>query len=135
MAVRAVRGATQLDADDRDHLLGRTAELVRAVISANHLSTDDLISIVFTVTPDLTCEFPAYAVRSLGITDVPLLCSTEIAVPGALPRVVRLMAHIETDVARSDVKHVYLHGAKTLRTDLTGAVRAEDEAHLPKDEG
>jgi chorismate mutase len=131
VAVRAVRGATQLDADEREHLLERTAELVRSMLDANDLTSDDLISIVFTVTPDLHCEFPAYAVRSLGITDVPLLCSTEIGVPGALARVVRVMAHVETDIPRADVKHVYLHGAKTLRTDLTGAVRAEDAAHLP----
>lgn len=135
VSVRAVRGATQLDWDDREQLLERTAELLRGVLSANHLTSDDLISIVFTVTPDLSCEFPAYAVRSLGITDVPLLCATEIDVPGALPRIVRLMAHVETDVPRSEVRHVYLHGAKTLRTDLTGAVRAEDAAHLPEDEG
>jgi chorismate mutase len=73
---------------------------------------------LFTATPDLTSEFPAYAARKMGLTDVPLLCATEIAVPGAMPRVLRLMAHVETDLPRADIRHVYLRGAAALRTDL-----------------
>ncbi|MFB4307597.1 chorismate mutase [Actinomadura sp. GTD37] len=118
MAVRAVRGATQIDADDRDQILEATTELVSAVMSRNELSTDDVISVIFTVTPDLTAEFPALAARKLGFHEVPLLCATEIGVPGALPRVIRLMAHIETGRARSDVQHVYLRGATALRLDI-----------------
>ena len=118
MAVRAVRGATQVDADDRDEILTATAELVRAVLDRNRLEPDQLISVVFTATPDLTAEFPAYAARAMGITDVPLLCATEIAVPGAMPRVIRLLAHVDCDLARADVRHVYLRGAGALRTDL-----------------
>jgi len=118
VAVRAVRGATQLDADDREHLLERTSEMVQAVLDRNALTQDHLISIIFTATPDLVSEFPAYAARSLGITDVPLLCARELDVAGALPRVVRLLAHVETGLGRSDVQHVYLHGARALRTDL-----------------
>ncbi|TDD76816.1 chorismate mutase [Actinomadura darangshiensis] len=118
MAVRAVRGATQIDADDRDQILEATAELVSAVMFRNELSTDDVISVIFTVTPDLTTEFPALAARKLGFHDVPLLCATEIGVPGALPRVIRLMAHIETGRPRSDVQHVYLRGATALRLDI-----------------
>ena len=87
MAVRAVRGAIQLDVDEREHLLACTRELVTEVLRANDLPTDDLISIVFTVTADLRSEFPALAARELGLGDVPLLCTTEIDVPGALPRV------------------------------------------------
>jgi chorismate mutase len=118
VAVRAVRGATQLEVDEREHLLERTAELVRAVLDRNGIAADDLISIVFTATPDLTSEFPAYAARSIGITDVPLLCARELDVADAMPRVVRLLAHVQTDLRRADVRHVYLHGARALRIDL-----------------
>jgi len=118
MAVRAIRGAIQLDVDEREHLLSCTRELVTEVLRANAIHTDDLISIIFTVTADLRSEFPALAARELGLGDVPLLCTTEIDVPGALPRVVRLMAHAETERARADVRHVYLRGAVVLRRDL-----------------
>lgn len=118
MPVRAVRGATQVDRDDRDEILEAVGELVTEVLARNELSTDDLISIVFTATPDVTAEFPAYAARLAGITDVPLLCASEIAVPGALPRVLRLLAHVETDRSRAELRHVYLRGAASLRTDL-----------------
>lgn len=118
MAVRAVRGATQVSADDRELLLTAAAELVQEVLDRNGLVPDDLISVVFTATPDLRSEFPAYAARQLGITDVPLLCATEIDVPGAMPRVVRLLAHVETTRSRAELRHVYLHGAAALRTDL-----------------
>ena len=118
MAVRAVRGAIQVDADDRDEILQGAAELVTEVLHRNHIDPADLISILFTATPDLTAEFPAYAARQMGLTDVPLLCTTEIAVPGSMPRVLRLMAHVETPLTRGDIRHVYLRGAAALRTDL-----------------
>ena len=116
--VRAVRGAIQVDHNDRDEILQGTSELVTEVLARNAIEPDDLISIVFTATPDLTAEFPAYAARLMGLTDVPLLCTTEIAVPGAMPRVLRLMAHVDTDRPRSEIRHVYLRGAAALRTDL-----------------
>lgn len=118
MAVRAVRGAIQVDSDSRDEILEGSAELVKAVLERNGLASDDIISILFTATPDLTAEFPAYAARLLGLTDVPLMCASEIAVPGAMPRVLRLLAHVETSRDRADLRHVYLRGAATLRTDL-----------------
>ncbi|WP_131737375.1 chorismate mutase [Actinomadura roseirufa] len=118
MAVRAVRGATQIDADERDQILSATAELVAEVMARNELSTDDVISVIFTVTPDLTAEFPALAARKLGFHEVPLLCATEIGVPHALPRVIRLMAHVETARPRSEIQHVYLRGATALRLDI-----------------
>jgi len=118
MAVRAVRGAIQVDTDDREEILKGTAELVTEVLHRNNIDPADLISIVFTATPDLTAEFPAYAARQMGLTDVPLLCTTEIAVPGSMPRVLRLMAHVETPLTRGDIRHVYLRGAAALRTDL-----------------
>jgi chorismate mutase len=118
VAVRAVRGATQVDADDRDRILEATAELVTEVMNRNALTTDDVISVVFTATPDLSAEFPALAARKLGFHEVPLLCASEIDVPHALPRVIRLMAHIETDRPRSAIQHVYLRGAAALRLDI-----------------
>jgi len=118
MAVRAIRGATQVEADDREQVLEATAELVSAVISRNDLDEADLISILFTATPDLTSEFPALAARELGLGEVPLMCATEIAVPHALPRVLRLMAHVETSRSRAEVQHVYLRGAVALRRDI-----------------
>ena len=118
MAVRAGRGAIQVDADERQQLLDATTELLRAVLDRNGLGQEDLISVVFTATPDLVSEFPAYAARQLGFVDVPLMCATEIAVAGAMPRVVRLLAHVETDLPRAAVHHVYLRGAAALRRDL-----------------
>ena len=118
MPVRAVRGATQVDGNDRDEVIEATAELVRAVLDRNGIATTDLISVIFTATPDLTAEVPAYAARAIGITDVPFLCATEIDVPGAMPRVIRLLAHVETSLDRGEIRHVYLHGAAALRTDL-----------------
>ena len=118
MAVRAIRGATQVDADKRELILDATRELVSAVIERNGLHHDDLISILFTATPDLVSEFPALAARELGLGDVPLICATEIDVPHALPRVLRLMAHVETDRPRSEIQHVYLRGAVALRRDI-----------------
>src|SRR3954467_5471250 len=118
MAVRAVRGAIQVEANERDEILQGTSELVAEVLHRNRIDPGDLISIVFTATPDLTAEFPAYAARLMGMTDVPLLCATEIAVPGAMPRVLRLLAHVETDLARGEIAHPYLRGAAALRRDL-----------------
>ncbi len=118
MAVRAVRGATQVDRDDRDEVLDATTELLQAVLAKNDLQADDLISVIFTATPDICSEFPAYAARQMGITDVPLLCASELDVPGAMPRVLRLLAHVETERSRGEVRHVYLRGAAALRTDL-----------------
>jgi chorismate mutase len=104
--------------NDRAEILAGTAELVTEVMNRNDLSTDDVISVIFTATPDLTAEFPALAARKLGFQEVPLLCASEIDVPGAMPRVVRLMMHIETSKPRSAMQHVYLHGAAALRLDI-----------------
>ena len=118
MAVRAIRGATQVDADERQAILDCTAELVTQVMDRNRLSTDEVISVLFSATPDLSAEFPALAARKLGFQEVPLLCCSEISVPGAMPRVVRLMMHVETNVDRADIQHVYLRGAAALRLDI-----------------
>jgi chorismate mutase len=118
MAMRAIRGATQLDSDDRDHLLVSVEELIREIFAQNEVDTDRLVSMILTATPDLHSEFPALAARQLGIGDVPLLCAQEIDVSGAMPRVIRVMVHIESDVPRSEIRHVYLRGAAALRRDL-----------------
>jgi chorismate mutase len=125
--VRAVRGATQLDVDERDHMLERVAEMVLDVMSANGLEVDDFISVIFTATDDLVSEFPAYAARRLGFGDIPLICARELEIAGSMPRVVRMMAHVETDLPRSDITHVYLHGAAALRKDLTRVRELPDE--------
>ena len=118
MAVRAIRGAVQVDANDAAAILEGASELVTEVMRRNQLIPEDVISVVFTATADLNAEFPALAARKLGFQDVPLLCCTEIDVPGALPRVVRLMMHVETAKTRSQIQHVYLRGATALRLDI-----------------
>jgi chorismate mutase len=118
VTVRAIRGAIQVDADQREAILEGTAELIAEVMSRNELTADDVISVLFTATPDLTAEFPALAARKTGFHAVPLMCATEIPVTGAMPRVVRLMAHVETDRPRSEIQHVYLRGAVALRLDI-----------------
>jgi chorismate mutase len=99
-------------------MLERVAEMVTELIEANGLDVDDFISVIFTATSDLVSEFPAYAARRLGFADIPLMCARELEVEGSMPRVVRMMAHVETDLARADITHVYLHGAAALRRDL-----------------
>ena len=118
MAVRAIRGATCLEVDEAGHMRERVVELVQAMLDRNDLGLTDLISVIFTATPDLRSDFPAAAARSVGLGDVPLLCAQELDVPGALPRVVRVLAHAETERLRGDVTHVYLRGAEVLRQDL-----------------
>lgn len=127
MRVRAVRGATQLDEDTREHMLERVAEMVLDVMGSNDLSVDDFISIFFTATEDLNAEFPAYAARRLGFDDVPLMCARELEIEGSMPRVVRMLAHVETHLSRAEVTHVYLHGAARLRRDLTRVREVPDE--------
>ena len=117
-AVRAVRGAIQLDVDEREQVLSATRELVLSIFGANSLTKDDVISIMFTATPDIRSEFPAVAARELGLGDVPLMCTQELDIVGAMPRVIRLMAHVNTSLPRDQITHVYLRGATALRRDL-----------------
>lgn len=118
MAVRAIRGATQLTADDAGEMADAVGELIAAMLQRNGITAAELISVILTATPDLRSTFPATAARGLGLGDVPLLSAQEIDVTGALPRVVRVMAHAELDVERGQVRHVYLRGAQVLRQDL-----------------
>lgn len=118
MTIRAIRGATTIEVDEREHLHERTTELVLAMLRENGITTDDVISIFFTATPDVVSEFPAAAVRGIGLGDVPLMCAVEMNVTGALKRVIRVMANAELDLPRAEVKHIYLHEAVSLRKDL-----------------
>jgi len=116
--VRALRGATTLDVDDRTHLITRTQELMAAVFARNELVEDDLISIVFTATDDIHAAFPAEAAREAGITHVPLLCARELEIDGGIQRCVRILVHAYTRRTATELRHVYLHDARQLRTDL-----------------
>jgi chorismate mutase len=116
--VRALRGATTLDVDEREHLIARTQELITAMFDRNGLSEDDLISIVFTATDDVHSAYPAEAAREAGITHVPLLCARELEIDRGIGRCIRLLVHAYTARSARDLRHVYLHDARQLRTDL-----------------
>jgi chorismate mutase len=117
-AVRALRGATTFDVDEVDHVTGRVVDLVTAMLESNDVDHDDLISILFTATDDLTAIFPATAARTMGLGDVPLICARELGISGAKPRCIRILMHLETERSRAELHHVYLEGATSLRDDL-----------------
>lgn len=118
MTVRALRGAIQVSRDAPEALRDSVPKLLTEILRENQISFDDVISILFTATPDLISDFPAAAARMLPVGDIPLICAAEIAVPGALERVVRVLIHVNTEKARSELKHIYLDGAEVLRRDL-----------------
>jgi chorismate mutase len=118
MRVRAVRGATTVDADTSDDVVRATAGLLEEMMRRNGVEKEDLVSIVFTATPDLRSEFPAAAARKIGISDVPLLCARELDIEGAVPRCIRVLMHLYTDRDYAALRHVYLGDAQQLRTDL-----------------
>ena len=118
MATRGIRGATTVDRDDAQLIHEATKELLEVMIERNRIDSGEIASAWFTLTPDLTAAFPAYAGRRLGWIDVPLICAAEIAVPGALAGVIRVLLHYNTDLPQSAMHHVYLRGAVVLRQDL-----------------
>ena len=120
MRLYAIRGATSVERNDGESILAATEELIREVMARNDLAADDMVSCIFTATDDLNAEFPAVAARRLGLERVPLLCSREIPVPGALPRVIRLLLHYHA-ADDHEPAHVYLHDARALRVDLDAA--------------
>lgn len=120
MRLRALRGAITAGSNDAEAILGATEELLRAMLERNQLGHDDLVSCLFTCTPDLNAEFPAVAARRIGLNDVPLMCAQELAVYGQLPHVIRVMMHCYTPAERK-AEHVYLREATSLRSDLAGA--------------
>ena len=118
MNVRAIRGATCLQHDDAAEMAEAVTELLTELMARNSISSDDLISVLFTSTPDLHSAFPAAAARGVGLADVPLICAQEIDVTEAMEKVVRVMVQVQTLKSRVDIKHVYLRGAEALRQDI-----------------
>ncbi len=120
MLTRGIRGATTVNANTREAILEATTELLTAMVEANGIEVQDVASAFFTSSLDLNAEFPALAARQMGWTDVALLCGHEMDVPGALPRCLRILLHVNTEKKASEVVHVYLHGAKVLRPEFQG---------------
>jgi chorismate mutase len=118
VAVLALRGAITVEADTKAEVDAKTKRLVQEMLDRNNVDHDDLISIIFTATDDITAEFPAAAARSLGLGDVPLLCARELGITHGKPLCIRVLMHLESDRSRSDMHHVYLEGARSLRDDL-----------------
>ena len=118
MSVRAIRGATQVVANSPEAIAAGVKELLTEILAANALIPSDVISVIFTASPDLNAAFPAAFAREVGFESVPLICAVEIDVPGALERTIRVMAHIETELSAKEISHIYLHGAKDLRRDI-----------------
>lgn len=116
--VRAIRGATTLEADTREQVISRTQELLAEISARNDLHQEDIVSIVFTATDDISSAFPAEAAREAGIALVPLLCARELDVEGGIERCIRVLLHVYTTRAPRELRHVYLHRARQLRTDL-----------------
>ena len=116
--MRGIRGATCLEHDDAAEMAEAVGELLQEMLTRNDIDADEDISVILTCTPDLTSAFPAAGARAFGLVDTPLMCAQEMDVQGALPRVVRILAHVETSAARSEITHVYLRGAEVLRQDL-----------------
>ena len=121
-AVRGIRGATTVDADEAGQVLSATGELLEAILSVNQLEDfDEVVSAIFTTTSDLSSTFPAEAARELGMHQVPLLCASEIPVPGSMPRCIRVLLHGNTTKPQSEIVHVYLRDAQRLRPDVMSA--------------
>ncbi len=131
MRLRAIRGAITVERDAPELVYAATRELLSEIIARNGIDLDHIISVIFTVTPDLTSAFPAMAARSMGWLDVPLLCTMEIPVPGAMAHCIRVLLHVESDRQRSAIQHVYLGDAQSLRPDIS-EVRPAPESRPPR---
>ncbi|MHB8244939.1 MAG: chorismate mutase [Acidimicrobiales bacterium] len=116
--LRALRGATTVEQDTEDEVTGRVQTLVAEMLKTNGVAHDDIVSILFTATEDITSMFPATAARGAGLGDVPLICARELSVVGGTPRCIRVMMHLYTNRSRSELHHVYLERARSLRDDL-----------------
>ncbi|MDQ2085789.1 chorismate mutase [Herbivorax sp. ANBcel31] len=115
--VKAIRGATTVSNNDKHEIINETQKLLDEIIKENHLSKDDIISIIFTATKDLDAAFPAVAAREIGMNDVALMCMNEIDVPDSLKKCIRVMFHVNTDTDKI-IRHIYLNDSKVLRPDL-----------------
>jgi len=116
---RGVRGATTVETDDREQILNATRQLLALMIRRNEINSQDVASAMFTVTKDLSAEFPALAARQLGWIEVPLICAYEMTVADSLPRCIRILLHWNTNKPQSEILHTYVHEAKKLRPDLS----------------
>jgi chorismate mutase len=122
MSVRGIRGAISVTENSSEQIVAATRELLGELLRANTITEfEDVISAIFTTTPDLTAAFPAEAARALGMNQVPLLCASEIAVPHGMPRIIRILLHVNTERGQREVVHVYLGDAKRLRPDVCSA--------------
>ena len=118
--VQAIRGATTVDADTREQVFERVGALLTEIFRRNDLHHDDIVDVILTATNDIHSVFPAAAARDMGLGDVPLLCAQELDIEGATPLCIRVLLHVYTEIARPDLRHVYLEGAAALRDDLPG---------------
>ena len=116
--LRALRGATTIDVDEKDHLFERVIALLEALFDRNGIDHDDVVSVIFTATSDVHSAFPALAARKFGLGDVPLICAQELEIAGGTPLCIRVLLHLSTERERSELHHVYLEGARNLRDDL-----------------
>ncbi len=133
--IRGLRGATTVASNEAGQIAERTRELIRLLVELNGLRADDIASALFTVTEDLDAAFPAVAARGFAEwKDVPLLCAREIPVPGSLGRCIRILIHWNTDRPQAEIRHVFLRGARRLRSEWAVRVPGDDEeepVHLP----
>jgi chorismate mutase len=118
MKVLAVRGATTVNNNDNVEIIDETKKLLDEIINKNRLDLNDIISVIFTMTDDLSASFPAIAARQLGWNDIPLMCMKELNIDNSLEKCIRVMFYINSDIERKKIKHIYLNGAKILRPDL-----------------
>jgi len=122
MAIRGIRGATTVTADEPDLILQATRELLEEILDENSgMKPEDIASAIFTVTEDIASTFPAQAARQMGWSLVPMMCAREIPVPGSLRRVIRVLVHWNTETPQNEITHVYLRDAVKLRPDLVAA--------------
>ncbi len=118
MYCRGIRGATTVEQNEREEILTATKELLALIIEKNDLHKEDVASAIFTVTDDLDADFPALAARALGWTEVALICTREIPVPNSLRKCIRILLHVNTERSASEIQHVYVRGAVTLRPNF-----------------
>ena len=118
MSVRGIRGAVNIASNTKEEILSKSRELLEAIVKANKVKSADIAAAIFTLSPDLNADFPAYAARQMGWTDVPLMCARELDVPGAMARVIRVLLLVNSKIPASKIKHQYLGDTPQLRPDL-----------------
>jgi|SRR5450432_4259853 chorismate mutase len=119
MYCRGIRGATTVERNDREEILAATTELLQLLVLHNELQSEDIASVIFTVTDDLNAEFPAVAARDLGWTETALMCARELPVPGSLDKCIRVLLHVNTERSAAEIQHIYIRGAVSLRPTLS----------------